>query len=199
MERGGAARLGGVLGAAIVVAYPLLVYHGLTSWSPRVVSLVLLAVLGPLFLFRARRLDRGTVRGLAVVPAVTVLALGAGAALDAAGCVLVVPVAISTVLLIAFGSTLRDGAVPMIERFARLQESDLSPDQRTWCRQWTWIWCGFFVVNGGVAAALALLAPLRWWTVYNGLVAYGLIGLLFATEWLLRRRRFPRAGAPARR
>ncbi len=194
---GGAARVVRVLGAAVVVLYPPLVYHGLVAWSPRRLSLVLLAVLGPLLLLRARSLDRAAVVALWPVPAVTVLALAGGALLDAAGFVLAVPVAINAVLLVAFGSTLRDGAVPMIERFARLQVDDLSPDERAWCRRWTGIWCAFFVANGAAAAALAAWAPLRWWTVYTGLVSYALMGALFATEWLLRRRRFPRAGARA--
>ena len=61
-----------------------------------------------------------------------------------------------------------------------------------WCRMWTWIWCTFFVINGSIATALALLAPLDWWALYNGLIAYALIGALLLGEWLLRRRRFPR-------
>ena len=39
-----------------------------------------------------------------------------------------------------------------------------------------------------VAAGLALWAPLAWWTLYNGLIAYLLMGLLFAAEWLVRQR-----------
>src|SRR6185436_7648546 len=52
------------------------------------------------------------------------------------------------------------------------------------------IWCLFFALNGSTALLLALAAPLAWWTLYNGLIAYLLIGALFATEWILRRRRF---------
>jgi uncharacterized membrane protein len=47
---------------------------------------------------------------------------------------------------------------------------------------------GFFVINGTIAAALTLWAPLAWWTLYNGLIAYLLMGLLFAGEWLVRQR-----------
>ena len=32
---------------------------------------------------------------------------------------------------------------------------------------------------------------MKWWAFYNGLLAYALIGCLFAIEWLLRRVRFP--------
>ena len=34
--------------------------------------------------------------------------------------------------------------------------------------------------------ALAMWAPLSWWTLYTGFISYGLIGLLFAGEWLIR-------------
>ncbi len=82
----------------------------------------------------------------------------------------------------------------MIERFARLQEETLSPEQQAWCKLWTKIWCAFFVFNATTAALLAGFAPLAWWAFYNGLLAYGLSGILLGTEWLLRRRRFPAAG-----
>jgi len=36
--------------------------------------------------------------------------------------------------------------------------------------------------------ALNIWAPLSWWTLYTGLIAYGLMGLLFAGEWLVRQR-----------
>ena len=39
------------------------------------------------------------------------------------------------------------------------------------------------------AAALARYADLESWAFYNGLLAYALIGSLFALEWLLRRAR----------
>jgi uncharacterized membrane protein len=39
-----------------------------------------------------------------------------------------------------------------------------------------------------MSAALTLWAPLSWWTLYNGLIAYFIMGILFAGEWLLRRR-----------
>jgi uncharacterized membrane protein len=62
---------------------------------------------------------------------------------------------------------------------------------------WTWIWCGFFLLNAGTAAALAVFAPLEWWTLYNGLIAYGLIGLMFAVELVLRHLKFGRARVDA--
>ena len=71
------------------------------------------------------------------------------------------------------------------------QEKELDAPKQAWCRMWTWIWCAFFVANGTTAALLAVFADIKWWALYNGLLCYALIGGLFASEWLLRRVRFP--------
>lgn len=183
----------GVFTGVLLLAYPLAVYIGLTRWSTRGVALVLLVLLAPTVVSRLRRADAGTRGTLVAVPLVTAILLSLGAALNAAGFVLVVPVAVNAALLVTFAATLRSSR-PMIERFARLQVPDLREEEVAWCRRWTWIWCGFFAVNGAAAGALALWAPLSWWTAYNGGIAYGLIGLLFAAEYVLRKLRFGRFG-----
>ena len=95
------------------------------------------------------------------------------------------PVLISGFMLCLFGLSLRLGP-PIIERLARLREPVLPDIAIVYPRQVTKVWCLFFLLNGLVAASLTLWAPLSWWTLYNGLIAYGLMGLLFAIEWLIR-------------
>jgi uncharacterized membrane protein len=85
--------------------------------------------------------------------------------------------------------------MPMIEKFARLQQPVLSEAERDWCRLITRIWCAFFAVNGLTAFALAVAAPVRWWTIYTGGLAYAGIGLLLVGELVLRKRRFRRSGS----
>ena len=178
----------GVLTVALFVAYPVVVWFGLQHRNPRSVALILLAVIVPLAILRLRGSAR-EIRRFAILPVCTVLALTAGAWLNDVGYVLAVPVVISVLLLAAFGTTLRPGAMPMIERFARMQVSELNSEQLAWCRSWTWIWCGFFVANG-VTAALLAAGDLEWWTLYTGALSYLLVALLLASEWVLRRRRF---------
>ncbi len=180
-----------VVGAIALLFYPVFVWLGLSAGSARHVALVLLLVMAPALVLRLRQSARQAVRGLAAVPLSIVAVLAVAAVLDAHDLILAVPVCTNAVLLVAFGSTLRRGSMPMIERFARLTEKDLGPEQQAWCRLWTKAWCAFFVANGATAAALAALAPRSWWALYNGLVCYGLIGAMFALEWVLRRRRFP--------
>ncbi|MBL4621504.1 MAG: hypothetical protein JKY89_03820, partial [Immundisolibacteraceae bacterium] len=43
-----------------------------------------------------------------------------------------------------------------------------------------------FMVNGSIAAMLALYGSLEMWTLYNGFIAYLLIGILFGGEFLVR-------------
>jgi len=186
-----------VLAGLALVSYPLVVWRGLTGASPRVLALVLLLLIAPAALVRLRSRAAGPARGLAVLPLVTVALFGLAGMLDSLGLVLLVPVAVNATLLAVFGATLRRGALPMIERFARLQESELTPAETEWCRLWTVLWCAFFAANGATAALLAWLAPLAWWSLYNGLLAYVLIGALLLGEWILRVRRFPRARRPA--
>jgi len=97
------------------------------------------------------------------------------------------PVLVNSFLLALFGSSLLRG-MPMAERLARLRERRLPPRAVRYTRRVTQVWCGFFVVNGLIAAGLTLWAPLSWWTLYNGLIAYAAMGLLFAVEWRIRQR-----------
>ncbi|MCA9514287.1 MAG: hypothetical protein KC635_05045, partial [Myxococcales bacterium] len=170
-----------VVTAVAFIAYPLLVYAGLAAWSPRWAALGLLALFLPAAIGRLRKMNKGALRALALVPVVTVLALGAAAALNAAGLVLAVPIAINALLLAAFGATLFRPP-PMIERFARLQVDDLSADELAWCRAWTVGWCAFFVVNGTIAGVLAAAGELQPWALYNGLISYVLMGMMLSFE-----------------
>lgn len=194
-DRSGGIRIAAQIGVAIAfVAYPFLVYAGLVSWSPRWAALVLLVVFLPVAIARLRTMRRGALRALALLPFVTVTGLVLAAVLNSAGFVLVVPVAISALALLTFGPTLWTDT-PMVERFARLQVEDLSPAELRWCRQWTIAWCVFFVVNGTTALLLALYADLQAWALYNGLIAYALMGAMFSVEYIFRRLQFGRCGA----
>ena len=97
------------------------------------------------------------------------------------------PVLLSLFLLAVFGLSLLRGQ-PLIERLARLREPELPPRAVRYTRRVTQVWCLFFLGNALTAAGLALWAPLAWWTLYTGVIAYGLMGLLFAGEWLVRQR-----------
>jgi uncharacterized membrane protein len=69
-----------------------------------------------------------------------------------------------------------------------MREPDFPASAVIYTRKVTWVWVGFFVFNGSMSAMLTLWAPISWWTLYNGLIAYFIMGTLFAGEWVLRKR-----------
>jgi len=97
------------------------------------------------------------------------------------------PVAVNTTLLLAFSYSLHTG-IPVIERLARLQDPNLPSAAVGYTRRVTWVWCGFFLLNGLAALYTSLYCSFEVWAWYNGGIAYILMGLLFAGEYLVRRR-----------
>ena len=173
-----------LIGLGLLLAgllYPFAVYFGMAHFAPWQFALLL----GGLWLARAMTGEpRPGSRWMAL------LAIGFCALLalfNSPHLLRWYPVLISTFMLGIFSLSLKFGP-PMIERLARLREPVLPPVAIKYTRQVTHVWCLFFLFNGLTAAALTLWAPLSWWTLYNGLIAYGLMGLLFAVEWLVRQR-----------
>lgn len=170
-----------LLWVALTATYPLLVYLGLAHAEPRALALLLL-VLG-----LARFVTAGGSRQ-ALAVALAALALAAFTAFSNNALPLkLYPVAVNAALLLLFGLSLWKGPT-VVERLARLQEPELDAAGVAYTRRVTQVWCAFFVVNGGIALATALWASEQLWALYNGLIAYGLIGLLMGGEWLVRRR-----------
>jgi len=182
-----------VASTVLLIAYPVVIYAGLTRWGPRSAALLMLALLLPALSLRVRLSIKGSLRKLGLLPLTTGALLALSAALDNSRFMLAVPAVMNALLLGSFAVTMIWGP-PMIERFARLVDAELNAREVSWCRSWTLLWTAFFALNGTVAAVLALWGPLKWWTFYNGLIAYLLVGCLFATEWTWRKIRFRRFG-----
>lgn len=113
-------------------------------------------------------------------------AMGLAALYDEALSVRLYPVFMNLAMLIAFAATLARGP-SMIERIARLMEPDLPDSGVRYTRKVTMVWSGFFALNGAIALWTALYAEWRVWTLYNGVIAYVAMGLLFGGEWIVRR------------
>ena len=175
-----------LLQALLWLAYPLLILFGLQLLEPRYVALLL----GLTLLLRQRRDAGRLLAGLSRIDRTVLFALlalaGATALSNSETLLRLYPAAVNLGMLLLFGVSL---ACPpsMVERFARLRESDLPPAGVRYTRRVTQVWCAFFVANGAVAAYTALLASREMWTLYNGFIAYLLMGALFAGEWLVRR------------
>lgn len=168
------------LTALVTLAYPLAVYWGLGHWEPRylaglLVLIALLRVIGsPDPLWRIAAL------GAAALALTSVLG-------NALMPLKLYPVLVNAVLLVVFVFSLRRPPT-VIERLARLKEPQLPDSGVRYTRKVTQVWSVFFAVNGSIALGTALFASDAIWVLYNGLIAYGLMGLLFAGEWLVRQR-----------
>jgi uncharacterized membrane protein len=175
-----------------VLAYPLLVFLTLQYLQPRMVGLAFVAVL----LWRQRAKGAALWQGLAGAQKGVALGLLlfslAVTAFNSEALLKLMPVAISAAMLFLFGYSLVR-TPSMIERFARLSRPDLPEEGVRYTRRVTWLWCGFFVFNGAIAAWTAQAASRGAWALYNGLISYLLMGCLFAGEWLYRRWRYPDA------
>lgn len=172
----------------MLLVYPVAVYFGLQYMQPRYIGLLLLIVLTSRFLLMRRHLNRSNIHSLALVTATgSVLGILIFAFNGESG-VRLTPVLINFVLLVSFLYTLYSPP-SMIERLARLTDPDLPQQAINYTRKVTQVWCVFFLVNGSIAAYTCFFASLATWALYNGLIAYFLMGVLFLTEYCIRRRK----------
>ncbi len=166
--------------AVATLAYPAVVYLGQRHADPRWVALALVG-LALLRAWASRQM-------LWLVAAGGAVLLAAGTAWGGGWLPLkLYPVWVNAVLLLVFGASLWRGQ-PVIERLARLREPDLPARAVAYTRRVTQVWCVFFVANGSAAAYTALACSEQAWALYNGAVAYVLMGGLFAVEWCVRQR-----------
>ena len=175
-----------ILTGLMLLAWPFLIGYGLASHNLQwILPLMVLVLL--LRVWQVRQ-HRGPLRYviLSVALAGVVLCV-ASALLHAHQWVLFYPVVVNLVMLVVFGSSLWT-TMPMVERLARIREPNLSPAGVRYTRKVTKVWCGFFIGNGAIALFTVLYADLRLWTLWNGLIAYILMGTLMACERLVRQR-----------
>lgn len=170
-----------VITSIALLGYPLVVYFGL-NYLPIGTMAITLCVLLILRLV----VQKQHVNSM-IVPVILGIGLTATSAIAKRhDWLLYYPVVINLSMLALFAYSLKLGPC-MIERFARLKEPNLSNEATPYLKKITLIWCGLFVFNGTVALYTACYASLEVWTLYNGLIAYLLIGSLLGGEWLYRK------------
>lgn len=171
-----------------MLAYPFLVYAGLRFLEPRMLALAL----GSVLVLREAGRSRGGSPSPLLLPLVLVAAiLVLAAVFNESRFFLFVPVLINGALLVSFARTLFVGPT-MVESLARRRLGHLDAEDVAYCRRVTEVWCVFFVANTSLILWLALRAPIELWALYTGLVAYLLVGVLFAAELTYRSWRFRR-------
>jgi uncharacterized membrane protein len=174
-----------VLRVAIVLIsllYPFAIYLGLRHFDARSLVLLLVAVAG----LRILTDKHSALNHWLWVPLVGLLVFWILLSNSAIGLKLY-PLFMNLSFFTMFAWSLRHPPT-VIERLARLQYREFPKMAVRYTTKVTQIWCAFFVFNGTISLATALWGSDEVWALYNGLIAYLLIGILFAGEWLVRQR-----------
>ena len=163
----------------ITLLYPLLIWCAHGTLQPRLLALLLLAVVALRLLHfklqaRYRWLSLGAL-------ALALAALWWDVLLP----LKLYPVMVNLGMLCLFGASLLQPQ-SIIERLARLREPDLPAFAVAYTRRVTQVWCVFFAGNGLISLGLAIWASAALWSLYTGVISYLLMGLLFGGEYVLR-------------
>jgi len=195
LDNNGRRKISAVLSLAVggvLVLYPLLVYFGQRRLGVTWIACIVIAVCA----IRLVVLRFGPTARIAGAFGSRQLLLVCGGAIalalvslwsDSPGAMLYYPVLMNAALLLLFASSLVFPPT-VVERIARIRHPDLPMEAVPYLRRVTIAWCIFFVGNGAVALYTAVRATFETWALYNGLIAYVLIGAMFAGELLTRMR-----------
>lgn len=165
------------------LVYPVIVYYGLRVFSYQTIGMGLLALLLVRVVVAGKAASSRREQLITVVTIACVMVLFY---IDPAIAVKAYPVIINLILALVFAYSL---IMPpsAVERIARLTDPDLGEAGQRYTRKVTFVWLVFFMVNGIIAGFLALYGSIEQWTLYNGFIAYLMIGTLFGAELLVRR------------
>lgn len=161
--------------------YPFLIYFGLAQFSARFFGLVLAAIV----VFRVSQLDRkDQIRFL--LPALIAFAYTLFVALTNSEVALrFYPVMVNLLMLYVFASSHSD-ELTVIERIASRVNASKDEHATPYLRKLNLIWSIFFALNAIVSGYTAYYRSLEEWALYNGLISYLLVALLFGLELLFR-------------
>lgn len=163
----------------ITLIYPLAVWLGQGQIEPRFLAgLLMLAGLTRVHILKISQVGRWWLGGTLLL---FIVAMWSNVLLP----LKLYPVLVNAVLLSVFAYSLISPP-SMIERFARIREPNLPMQAVSYTRRVTQVWCVFFFGNGTIALVTALWASPAAWTLYNGIIAYVLMGLLFTAEYIVR-------------
>src|SRR5438552_9402554 len=166
------------LGAAVLVAYPVLTHAAVTTGLGYLASAAWLCLAALLYLSFP---GKWGLAGFALLAAAPLVA-------EPDALLKLPPVAFNVALAVWFGRTLAPGEEPMISWFARLvRGTELPPDIARYTRWSTVVWTAFFVSMAAASAALAVLAAPRTWSVFTNGIDYILVCALFVGEYIFRR------------
>lgn len=175
-----------ILIAALLVAYPLLVYYGLNNnFSGAQLGMVLLVLFVIRLFFTRLQTSRDRLQmflPLAMVMGLVILTWF----FQQPHYLLWYPVGLNFTFLILFAFSLWHPPT-VIESIARRMRKDMPAEVIVYTRKVTMVWCVFFAVNMLVAAWTVLSGSIELWTIYNGFISYIIAFLILSGEILIRK------------
>jgi len=168
---------------AFFLLYPYLVFRGIQEGIVWFAPLVIASI----YFYQGFREEHIAARVRKLMAA---LALIVGIVFFQSLTAKLLPTLIQLFLMHFFYRTLVNGP-PLIERFVRLEFSELPAGVVEYCRQLTILWTGFFAFNALMCSGLALWGQASWWAVYTGVIIFLLTGILMIGEYIYRHYKFP--------
>jgi uncharacterized membrane protein len=94
-------------------------------------------------------------------------------------------------LAVVFGVTLGRGRQALCTRFAEMVHGSLSDAEIRYSRQVTLAWMLYLLAISLVSSVLFLFFSIEAWSVFANFLSFPLVLLMFAVEFLVRRRKLP--------
>jgi uncharacterized membrane protein len=182
-----------IITVGLVAAYPVLVHIALVFSVPQLLFIAPLLFLTGIFLHSLRA---GNKLAWLVFSALC----GSILLLEHLGMTLYLlflpPIVIPLLLLVIFGRTLHSGREPLITAIGEAARGPLSPAMRAYTRRLTQLWCMVFLMMIVWSAILPLLQQPELWSWFTNIINYGVVGVLFVGEFMLRKKIFPTHNHP---
>jgi uncharacterized membrane protein len=168
----------------LTVLYPVGVYYGIQYLEPRYLILTLFVLFVLRFILNTESTSSNKNQQVILLIVIALFAVAVFISNSLLG-LRFYPVLVNAVMLAVFSYTLFNPP-SMIERLARLKQPDLPAAAIPYTRKVTITWCLFFMANGSIAAFTAFYSSMEIWSLYNGFIAYLLMGSVFIIEYFIR-------------
>lgn len=183
------AKLVRTLAFVFFIAYPFIVYFGISFLPPSFFGLILVVLLALRFkvLLPSER--------MLYLPVLMVFLAYAVATMvsDSNRLVLFYPALVNFTLFLVFAGSLRTNETILL-RLVKARGLVMSEHTPRYLRRLTGVWAVFFAINGLVSVWTSTLS-IEAWTLYNGLLSYFIVAILGGAEWVFRRHYKKRVGA----
>lgn len=178
----------GLVIGAVTVVYPFFVYYGLNEYGPSVFAIILFGLMVIRVIIKGSYQEPSQWLQLVVIGAFCCMVIFQ----NSDTLLRFYPVVMSLGFSLLFAVSLASKTT-LVERFAKMAGQDYPQQALSYMRGLTKVWAVLLFVNAIISAYTALYSSLKVWTLYNGFLAYFLLGGFVLFEYIFRcyyRRRF---------